>query len=142
LLYIRLDFRQGDIVMLDRRSILLAAAASFYGASGFAAGVPKALDPDADGTIDLAEAKKAGGALFDRLDKDHEGTLDIKELKGRVSKADFAAADADKDTTLTKEEYSALVETKFKTADADKDGTLNAKELHSKAGKAVLKLLR
>ncbi len=128
--------------MFDRRSILLAAAASLCAAPVFAAGVPKALDPDADGTLDLAEAKKAGGALFDKLDKDHEGTLDIKELKGRVTKADLAGADPDKDTTLTKDEYLALVETKFKAADADQDGTLNAKELHSKAGRAVLKLLR
>ena len=59
----------------------------------FRCGAPKALDPDADGTLDLAEAKKAGGALFDKLDKDHEGTLDIKELKGRVTKADLAGAD-------------------------------------------------
>jgi Ca2+-binding EF-hand superfamily protein len=127
--------------MLDRRFILVAAAAALCAGPALA-GVPKALDPDADGTIDLAEAKKAAGALFDKLDKDHEGTLDIKELHGRVSKADLAGADPDKDTTLTKDEYLALVEKKFKAADPDNEGTLDAKELHSKAGKALLKLLK
>jgi len=35
-----------------------------------------------DGTVDLAEAKKAAGDLFDKLDTDKDGTLDVKELKG------------------------------------------------------------
>jgi hypothetical protein len=32
--------------------------------------------------MDLAEAKKAAGALFDRLDRDRDGTLDRRELRG------------------------------------------------------------
>src|SRR3974390_1194242 len=63
------------------------------------------FDTDNDGTVDLAEAKKAAGDLFDKLDSDKDGTLDIKELKGRLSRKDFAAADPDKDKTLTKDEY-------------------------------------
>ena len=128
--------------MFDRRFLLLAASAALVAGAARAEGVPKALDPDADNTIDLAEAKKAAGDLFDKLDKDHEGTLDIKELKGRVTKADLAGADPDKDTTLTKDEYLALVEKKFKAADPDGEGTLDAKELHGKAGQALLKLLK
>ena len=85
--------------MLDRRSILLAACAALYAAPALAGSVPKALDPDADGTIDLAEAKSAGGALFDKLDEDHEGTLDIKELLDGSARTDLAHADPDKDTT-------------------------------------------
>ena len=67
------------------------------GADQEAEASPVALfDTDNDGTVDLAEAKKAAGALFDRLDKDKDGTLDIKELQGRLSRKDFAAADPDK----------------------------------------------
>ena len=68
--------------------------------------------------------------------------MDIKELHGRVTKADLSAADPDKDATLTKDEYLALVEKKFKAADKDGEGTLDSKELHTEAGKALLKLLK
>jgi hypothetical protein len=127
--------------MFNRRSLFLLAAACMVAGPAIAQ-VPITLDPDADGTLDLAEAKQAAGALFDKLDKDHEGTLDIKELQGRVTKADLAGADPDKDATLTKDEYLALVEKKFKDADEVSEGTLDAKELHGESGKALLKLLK
>jgi Ca2+-binding EF-hand superfamily protein len=104
--------------------------------------VLKALDPDNDGTVSLAEAKTAAGALFDKLNKDSDNTLDAKELKGHLSKKDLEAADPDKDGTLTKDEYLAVVEARFKAADPDNDGTLDAKELDSKAGKDLVKLLK
>ena len=44
----------------------------------------KALDTDNDGTLDLDEATKAAGAVFDRLQKDQDDTLDRKELGSRV----------------------------------------------------------
>jgi hypothetical protein len=100
------------------------------------------LDTDNDGTVDLAEAKKAASALFDRLDPDHDGTLDKHELAGRLSAKELAAADPDRDGTLTKDEYLAVVEQRFNAANPDKDGTLDAKELNSAAGKALLRLLR
>ena len=127
--------------MFDRRAIMSIVGALLC-AGPVLAKVAKTLDPDADGTIDLAEAKNAAGALFDKLDKDHEGTLDIRELHGRVSKDDLAGADPDKDATLTREEYLKLVETKFKAVDKDNDGTLSAEEMKSPAGKALLKLLK
>jgi Ca2+-binding EF-hand superfamily protein len=101
-----------------------------------------AWDSDQDGTIDLAEAKKAAAVRFDSLDSDHDGTLDRKEMaRTKVSKARFAAADTDKDGTLDKDEYLTLVEARFKAADADGDGTLSAEELQTKAGKALARLL-
>ena len=45
----------------------------------------KMFDTDADGTLDLAEVKKAAAALFAKLDPDHDGTLDRRELAGRLS---------------------------------------------------------
>jgi Ca2+-binding EF-hand superfamily protein len=100
------------------------------------------FDTDNDGTVDLAEAQKAGAAAFDKLERDHDGTLDKKELTRRLSAAELAAADPDHDGTLSKEEYLAVVEQRFKAADQDNDGTLDAKELNSKAGRALVRLLK
>lgn len=80
--------------------------------------------------------------MFDRLDVDHDGTFDRKELKGRIARADFSAADPDHDGTVSKDEYLAFVESEFKRADGDNDGTIDAKELRTKAGQALLRLLR
>jgi Ca2+-binding EF-hand superfamily protein len=99
------------------------------------------LDTDNDGTVDLAEAKKAASDLFDRLDTDKDGTLDIKELEGRLNLKDFAAADPDNDKTLTKGEYLAAVEKRFRAADPDNDGTVSAAEFRTSAGRALARLL-
>jgi hypothetical protein len=100
------------------------------------------VDTDNDRTIDLGEAKKAASAVFDRLDRDRDGTLDRRELRGRLTPKELDAADPDHDKTLTKDEYLALVERRFNAANPDRDGTLDAKELRTKAGRALLKLLR
>lgn len=107
----------------------------------FAASALAALDTDKDGTVDLAEAKAAAGALFDKLDVDHDGTLDHKELGSRISAKDWATADPDNDKTVSKDEYLAFVEVAFKRADPDNDGTIDAKELQSPAGRALSRLL-
>jgi EF hand len=80
--------------------------------------------------------------LFDKLDRDRDGTLEPSELRGRLSAAEFGASDPDKDKTLAKNEYLTLVEKRFKAADSDNDGTLDDKELHSRAGEALLRLLQ
>jgi hypothetical protein len=135
--------------MLSRRTLLLTlATGTISGASLPALAKSRRADPirtldtDNDGTVDLAEAKKAASAVFDRLDSDRDGTLDKRELAGRLNAREFAAADPDHDGTLTKDEYLAVVEQRFKAADPDKDGTLDAQELNSAAGKALLRLLR
>ena len=92
----------------------------------------KMFDTDNDGTVDLAEAKKAA----------HDGTLDKRELAGRLSAKEFAAADPDHDGTLTKDEYLAVVEQRFNAANQDSDGTLDAKEFGTKAGQSLMRLLR
>jgi len=100
------------------------------------------FDTDNDGTLDLAEVKKAAFALFAKLDRDHDGTLDKRELAGRLSAKELAAADPDHDGTLTADEYLAVVEQRFNAANPDNDGTLDAKELNTRAGQALLRLLR
>jgi Ca2+-binding EF-hand superfamily protein len=135
--------------MISRRTLVLAVitGASLVGGSPVLAKARhsnwiRMLDTDNDGTVDLAEAKKAASALFDKLDPDHDGTLDKRELAGRLTQKELAAADPDHDGTLTKDEYLAVVEQRFSAADPDHDGTLDAKELSSKAGQALLRLLK
>jgi Ca2+-binding EF-hand superfamily protein len=135
--------------MISRRTLVLAviAGASLVGGSPVLAKARpsnwiRMFDTDNDGTVDLAEAKKAASALFDKLDPDHDGTLDKRELAGRLTQKELAAADPDHDGTLTKDEYLAVVEQRFSAADPDHDGTLDAKELSSKAGQALLRLLK
>jgi hypothetical protein len=133
--------------MISRRHALsfaivgmAAAAAPALARTHKAHGTP--FDTDNDGTVDLAEAKKAAGDLFDKLDTDKDGTLDRKELRGRLGGRDFAAADPDNDKTVSKDEYLVVVEKRFKAADPDNDGTVSAAELRSGAGRALARLLR
>jgi hypothetical protein len=138
----------GDHPMISRRSIVLTlTAATLAGANlpAFAAprGNPiKMFDTDNDATLDLAEVKKAASALFAKLDRDHDGTLDKRELAGRLSAKELAAADPDHDGTLTSDEYLAVVEQRFNAANPDKDGTLDARELNTRAGQALLRLMK
>lgn len=104
--------------------------------------VMQLLDSDNDGTVDLDEAKRAASALFDKLDRDRDGTLDRRETRGRLSRAEFSAANPDKDGTLSKDEYLKVVERRFRAANRDNDGTLDEKELRSRAGQALLRLLQ
>jgi Ca2+-binding EF-hand superfamily protein len=130
--------------MISRRIVAfgLASFAAFITVPASARSGVGTLDTDNDGTVDLAEARKAASAVFDRLDRDKDGTLDRREVGGRLSAKEFAAADPDKDGTLTKDEYLAVVEQRFKAADPDNDGTLDAKELRTKAGRALARLLK
>ena len=132
--------RRTFVVLLGSGALLAAALPAL--AQSHRSNLMQMLDTDNDGTVDLAEAKKAASALFDKLDRDHDGTLDKRELTGRLSAKEFAAADPDHDGTLTKDEYLAVVEQRFAAADPDHDGTLDAKELKTKAGQALLRLLK
>lgn len=102
----------------------------------------KMFDTDNDGTLDLAEVKKAASAMFTKLDPDRDGTLDARELRGRLSAKELAAANPDGDGTLSLDEYLSVVEQRFNAANPDKDGTLDARELNTRAGRALVRLLR
>jgi len=124
--------------------LMLAAAVTFSGPAlaKDRANPVKMFDSDNDGTLDLAEVKKAASATFTKLNPDGDGTLDARELRGRLTAKELAAADPDHDGTLTLDEYLAVVEQRFNAANPDKDGTLDAKELGSPAGRALLRLLK
>ena len=135
--------------MLSRRTVLLTSAVAIL--SGAASPVLAAsrqtsavqmFDTDNDGTLDLFEAKKSATALFTKLDGDHDGSVDLRELAGRLSAKELAAADPDHDGSLTLFEYLAVVEQRFNAANPDKDGTLDARELNTRAGRALLRLLK
>ena len=128
------------MVMLSRRKAFTVALAALLGVAAPALAATK-FDTDNDGTVDLDEAKKAAGALFDKLDTDKDGTLDLKELKGRLTQKELAAADPDKDGTLSKDEYLAVVEKRFKAADPDNDGSVSAAEFKTGAGRSLGQLL-
>jgi Ca2+-binding EF-hand superfamily protein len=132
--------------MISRRFVLEALAVATLSGVGSPVSADSrrtaAIRTDNDGTLDLAEVKKAASALYAKLDRDHDGTLDKRELAGRLSAREFAAADPDHDGTLTMDEYLAVVEQRFNAANPDKDGTLDAKELNTSAGRALLRLLK
>jgi len=135
--------------MISRRNAMVIGLTGLIGAAmpAFAQAAIKMspvaqFDTDHDSTVDLAESKKAAGALFDKLDTDKDDTLDIKELQGRLSRVDFAGADPDHDKTLSKDEYLAVVEKRFKAADPDNDGTVSAAEFKTTAGHDLTRLLK
>ncbi len=123
-------------------AILAAPVGLLPATHALAANALTSADTDKDGTLDKAEVEAAASALFGKLDKDKDGTLSKAEVGKRLSKADFAAADTDNDKTLTMAEYTAVVDKDFAAADANSDGTVDAKELHSKAGLALSKLIK
>jgi hypothetical protein len=59
-----------------------------------------------------------------------------------LSATDLAAADPDKEGTLSKDEYLGIVEKRFKAADPDNDGTMDEKELRSRADQSLLRLMQ
>jgi Ca2+-binding EF-hand superfamily protein len=129
-------------------ALISLAVGCFVGSSSSVSAQPKtctalaAHDRDQDGTLDLAEAREAASALFDKLDADKDNTLDAKELKGRLTAGRVRANDPDHDGTLDKTEYLAIVEARFNAANSDKDGTIDCKEAGTKAGKVLLQVLR
>jgi hypothetical protein len=136
--------------MHTRRSIILSLIAAGLSLAGMAPALAAAakrsralalLDPDNNGTGSLEEAKNAGAAVYDRLDRGRKGVLNRRELGGRVTNAEFLVADLDKNGTLTKAEYLTVVERRFKAANPDNDGTLDDKELRTRAGRALLRLV-
>jgi hypothetical protein len=77
------------------------------------------------------------GAVVAKYDRDSDQTLDLVEVNTAAS----ARFGPNHDGTLSKDEYLALVQKFFRRADADHDGTLDAKELRSRAGQRLKRLI-
>ena len=130
-------FRAGVLAI----ALIAGAPIAFHARAGGLTNVIGMWDTDHDGTLDLNENNKAAEAEFDKLDSDH-GTLDMKELDHRVTRAEFLAADKDKDGTLDKAEYLSIVAARFHAANRDNDATIETKELHTAAGRRLETLLQ
>ncbi len=102
----------------------------------------RAFDVNKDGKLELAEVKSAAAARFDELNPDQDDKLDEREAAPVLPGEAFRTADTDKDGTVSKAEYLAYVEQMFNAANPDKDGSLERAELDSKAGQALLHMLR
>jgi hypothetical protein len=70
------------MMMITRRSVVLTMTVAAFALENMPALAAsrvnpiKLFDTDYDGTLDLAEVKKAASALFTKLDRDRDGTLD------------------------------------------------------------------
>jgi len=107
----------------------------------FLAGLPLAVLLGTAVLGQCAAAAAPSTAVVAKLDKDNDKILDAKEVEGVIGKSTFKAADPDNDGTLSKAEYLELVKQLFHKADGDNDGTLDAKELSSKAGRTLKRLI-
>lgn len=92
----------------------------------------KKADPDNDGSVSWAEARKFGiiREAFHKANPDKDGTLDKKEFMAAIT-YQFEKADPDKDGSLDRKEAAAAGIKKkkaFDAADPDKDDTLDLTE--------------
>ncbi len=122
--------------------MLLQAPAAWAQTSG--ADAVKTLDTDNDGTLDLAECKAAGAAMFDKLDADKSTTLDQQELGDRATITMVATPQGRMlfQTRPSKDDYVGFIVKQFDRADPNHEGTLDAKELETEEGQALVKLLQ
>jgi hypothetical protein len=133
----------------SRRQLLLLlglascmAAPPAFARGGGRPGSFSAIDGDANGTIDLDEAKHAAEIRFQHLDRHRVGKLSHAELgRRRLTVPEFSWADRDHDGTLDKDEYLALVERQFRAADVDHDGMVSRAEFESRSGLPLRRLL-
>ncbi|MEJ8850614.1 EF-hand domain-containing protein [Variovorax rhizosphaerae] len=111
---------------------LAALAAGDKPTDAVVAAAFKKADPDNDGTVSWAEARKFGitKAAFDQSNQDNDRTLDSKEFLAAIT-YQFQKANPDEDGTLDRKEAAkAGIKNKklFDAANADNDGTLDLSE--------------
>ena len=132
------------------RNLALAVAAGIVVMAGGAAPsfaqrscrVLTPIYPDNQGVLSHVDAIALAGTAFDRINTDNDGSLDARELEGRLTPAELANEDPDKDGTLDKGEYLAAVDTRFGAINAKARNILSCRELRSKPGEALLRLLK
>lgn len=119
-----------------------AGVSTSASAGGHSCAALNSVDPDADGSMNIIEALRAGKATFRKLNTDGDRTIEMDELGGRLSHAAFAAANPDGDGSLDIFEWKRLVIARFRRANTDGDITIECDELATPAGRALLRVLR
>jgi hypothetical protein len=140
----RVRMMKGAGALLLAASTLMLVQAPAASAQVSGADAVKMHDADNDGTLDLAECKAAGEATFDKLDADKSSTLDQEELGDRATITLVATPGGRMmfQTRPSKADYVGFIVKQFDRADPDHEGTLDAKELQTKEGQALVKLLQ
>lgn len=102
-----------------------------------------AIDPDNDGAMTLLEAKRRALVVFAKMNPDGDRTLEPNEVQGRLSKAQFAAADSlRRDGKISRLEWLIAVKQTFRAANPDRDRSIECDELRKGAGKALFRMLK
>lgn len=99
-------------------------------------------DTNRDGLLEQQEVRNAAREVFRAADRGHDGVLDRRELGGLLSARARAEADLDRDETVDEKEYLAIVDQRFRATDTNHNRSLDLGELQTRAGTALLKLLR
>jgi hypothetical protein len=124
--------------------VVLVAAAGFGQSAPTASEFLKMVDTDHDKTISVPEIDAFATRKFDELRKPGEEALSMADLGGRISQADFDAANTTRGNavpTLSKVEYLAWVDKLFKEANTVGEKTLSEEELKTPAGEKLIRLL-
>jgi len=100
------------------------------------------LDPDADGSFSIFEAKRRARMVFEKLNNDGDQTLEADELRGRVSARALAAANPDGDGSLDRREWRRLLKARFNAANPDRDWSIECDELATPQGHALFLMLK
>jgi hypothetical protein len=124
--------------------VLLVAGAGVGQSGPTASEFLKMVDTDNDKTISIPEIDAFAVKKFDELKKPGEDALSIAELRGRITQADFDAANTTRGNavpTLSKAEFLAWVDKLFKEANTVGEKTLNVEEFKTPAGEKLIRLL-
>ncbi len=117
--------------------------ASSQAALPSAAEVVSRLDKDADGTLSWSEVQDAAIAEFKKLDTNSDGTVDAKEWRaGGFTASQWKATGQDAHGKLTQTNYLAWAKKQFAAADPDRDGTVSSQELAAPGAKGLLRILQ
>jgi len=125
--------------------VLLVSGAAIGQSDPTAADFLKMVATDNSKTISLPEIDAFAVKKFGGLKKPGEEALSMAELRGRISQADFDAANTTRGNsavpTLSRVEFLAYVDKLFREANTVGEKTLSEAELKTPAGEKLIRLL-